>query len=67
MVLVPLQGDAAFGLLFGLLSLLVLVAAVYWTYTDAKTNSDQPAWLWAIVVFLAPLLGILLYVLLGRD
>ncbi|PSQ22361.1 hypothetical protein BRD04_04560 [Halobacteriales archaeon QS_9_67_17] len=67
MVLVPLQGDAAFGLLFGLLTLLVLVAAVYWTYTDAKTNSDQPAWLWAIVVVLAPLLGILLYVLLGRN
>jgi len=67
MVFVPLQGDAAFSLLFGLLGLLALVAAVYWTYTDAKTNSDQPAWLWAIVVFIAPLLGILLYVLLGRN
>ena len=67
MVLVPLQGGPLGPLLFGLLSLLALVAAVYWTYTDAKTNSDQPAWLWALVVLVAPLLGILLYVLLGRD
>jgi hypothetical protein len=34
---------------------------------DAKTNSSHPAFLWAIVIFLAPLLGIVLYVLLGRD
>ena len=36
------------------------------TVNDASANSDQPAFLWAIVVLLAPLLGILLYLLLGR-
>lgn len=67
MVPVPLQAEGAFGLLFFILTAAVVLGLVYWTYTDAKTNSDQPAWLWALVVFLAPLLGILLYVLLGRD
>ena len=67
MVFAPLQGGPLGALLFGLFSLLVLVAAVYWTYTDAKTNSGQPAWLWAIVVLIAPLLGLVLYVLLGRE
>ena len=36
------------------------------TVNDASANSDQPAFLRAIVVLLAPLLGILLYLLLGR-
>lgn len=64
----PLQGaEGAIALLFGLLTFVVLIAAVVWTYSDAKQNSDQPAFLWAIVVFLAPLLGIVLYLLLGRN
>lgn len=53
--------------IFSVLVLLVQLALVVWTYTDAKDNSDQPAFLWAIVVFLAPLLGIVLYFLLGRK
>lgn len=64
---VVLQGGPLGPLLFGLLSLILLIVAVVWTYRDAQQNSDQPAWLWALVVFLAPLLGIVLYVLLGRD
>ena len=43
------------------------IALILWTYTDATDNSSHPAFLWAIVVFLAPLLGIVLYILLGRD
>jgi hypothetical protein len=43
------------------------VAVIYWVYKDAQQNSQHPAFLWAIVVFLAPLLGLLLYVLLGRN
>ena len=35
-------------------------------YDGASANSDQPASLWAVVVLLAPLFGILLYLLLGR-
>lgn len=30
-------------------------------------NSSHPAALWALVVFLAPFLGVVLYILLGRD
>ncbi|WP_435115696.1 PLDc N-terminal domain-containing protein [Halolamina sp. C58] len=54
-------------LLFGLLVLLVTLAMIVWTYSDAQKNSSHPAFLWAIVVFLAPLLGLVLYLILGRD
>ncbi|PSP36954.1 hypothetical protein BRC66_07395 [Halobacteriales archaeon QH_2_66_30] len=33
----------------------------------AKQNSEHPAFLWAVVVFLAPLLGLVLYFLVGRN
>ncbi len=53
--------------LFGLLMLAVQIALIVWTYSDAQRNSSHPAFLWAIVIFFAPLLGIVLYLLLGRD
>ena len=62
-----MQGGGAFTALVGLLFLAVYIAAIAWTYSDAQTNSDHPAFLWAIVVFMAPLLGLVLYVLLGRH
>lgn len=52
---------------FALLIFAVTIALIVWTYSDAQKNSSHPAFLWAIVVFLAPLLGIVLYLLLGRD
>lgn len=55
------------GLLFFFLFLLVYLALIVWTYSDAQQNSTHPAFLWALVVFFAPLLGLVLYVLLGRD
>ncbi|GAA0209041.1 PLDc N-terminal domain-containing protein [Halobaculum roseum] len=58
-------GGIAF--LIWLLFTAVFLYAVYWTYKDAQRNSDQPAFLWALVVFLAPMLGLVLYFLLGRD
>jgi len=58
------RGGAA---LLGLVFLIVLIALIVWTYRDAKQNSSHPAVLWAIVVFLAPLLGIVLYLILGRN
>lgn len=61
------SGGAAVGLLFVFVMLLVIAALVVWTYQDAQQNSTHPAFLWAVVVFLAPLLGIVLYLLLGRD
>ncbi|AFK20207.1 hypothetical protein E6P09_14130 [Haloferax mediterranei ATCC 33500] len=58
-------GGGAFVLFF--LIFLVTIGMVVWTYSDARKNSSHPAFLWAVVVFLAPLLGIVLYVLLGRN
>ena len=55
------------GILFGLFLLIVEIALVVWTYRDAQTNSSHPEFLWALVVFLAPLLGIVLYLILGRN
>jgi len=55
----------ASGLIFFLLA--VNVALVIWTYKDAQKNSNQSEVLWALVVFFAPLLGIVLYFLLGRE
>ena len=54
-------------LLFGLLMLLVHLALILWIYSDAQQRSDQPAFLWAIVAFLAPLLGLVLYFIIGRK
>lgn len=63
-----LQGAAGVvALLLSILVLLVHLGIVVWIYTDAQKHSDQPAFLWAIVVFFAPLLGLVLYVLLGRG
>lgn len=64
---VILQARGAGAAFFALLMLVVLIGLVVWTYTDAQKNSEHPAFLWAVVVFLAPLLGIVLYFLLGRN
>ncbi|CDK38328.1 uncharacterized protein BN903_3 [Halorubrum sp. AJ67] len=40
---------------------------IAWTYSDAQNRSDHPPVLWALVVFFAPLLGILLYFIIGRN
>ena len=62
-----LQAAEAISFLVGILGLAVHVAIIYWVYTDAKANSSQPAFLWALVAFFAPLLGLILYWLLGRN
>jgi bacteriorhodopsin len=64
--MIPLQSAGGAAVLW-LLFMLIFLAMVVWTYSDAKQNSSHPAFLWAIVVFLAPLLGLVLYFLLGRD
>ena len=65
--LVAQSGGGGAVVLLWLVFLIGFVAMVVWTYTDAERNSSHPAFLWAIVVFLAPLLGIVLYLILGRD
>ena len=60
----PLQAGGV-GILYGL-ALLVHIGIIIRTYNDTSANSDQPVFFWTIVVLLAALLGILLYLLLGR-
>lgn len=60
-------GGGGAAILFALLVFAVTIAMIVWTYNDAQRNSSHPAFLWAVVVFLAPLLGIVLYLILGRD
>jgi len=62
-----LQAELVIALLFSLIALAIHIGMIVWTYTDATENSGQPAFLWAIIVFFAPLLGIILYFVLGRD
>lgn len=61
------QGGGAVAFLFFIVFTVLFIAMVVWVYKDAERNSDHPAFLWAIVVFLAPLLGLVLYILLGRN
>lgn len=61
------SGSAAGAVLFFLLFLVITIGIIVWTYSDAQRNSSHPAFLWAIVVFLAPILGLVLYLILGRD
>lgn len=63
---VALQGLGDFGLSVPFLWVIFLLAAV-WTYFDAQKNSSHPSILWALAVFIAPLLGIILYFVFGRN
>ncbi|WP_254838988.1 PLDc N-terminal domain-containing protein [Natronomonas marina] len=64
----PLQnGGAGLVLVIWLVFLAIFIGLAVWVYKDAQKNSEHPAFLWAVVVFLAPLLGLVLYVLLGRN
>ena len=64
----PLQdGGAGPVLLLWLVITVAFLVLTYFVYKDAQRNSQHPAFLWAIVVFLAPILGLILYVLLGRK
>ena len=53
--------------MLSLLSFVVQIALVIWTYSDATDNSSHSAILWTLVVLFAPLIGVVLYLLLGRD
>ena len=63
---IPLQTAGAV-LFIGLIFFLIGLLLTYWVYQDAQKNSQHSAFLWALVVFLAPLLGLVLYFLLGRK
>lgn len=58
---------APFVLLFLLLFLVFGVLLPYWVYRDAEAKGSDNAVLWALVVFFAPLLGLVLYLILGDE
>jgi hypothetical protein len=58
-----MAGEGGFVLLFFLISLVITIGV----YSDAKSNSPQSAVLWALVAFFGGILGLLLYLLLGRG
>lgn len=65
---VPAQAIGAAGfLLFFVLFVLFAVVLPFWVYQDAKAKGSDSAVLWALIVFLAPLLGLVLYLMLGDD
>lgn len=58
--------------IFTLILLLLIPAILFiglplWTYLDAQKHSSNSPPLWALLVFLVPLIGLILYFLLGRD
>mgnify|MGYP002281191561 CR=1 FL=1 len=58
---------ALIGFVLSLFTFVVQIALVIWTYSDATDNSSHSAILWTLVVLFAPLIGVVLYLLLGRD
>lgn len=56
----------------GILGVIAFLAIAWlfvlaFVYGDAKENSTQSAFLWALVSFFGGIAGLLIYVLLGRD
>ncbi len=51
----------------GLFGLAIAVGIAYWVYNDAKKRGNPNAMIWAIVGFFLGLIGLLLYVLIGRN
>ena len=58
---------ALVGFVLSLLTFVGQIVLVIWTYNDATDNSSHPWFRWTLVVLFAPLLGVVLYLLLGRD
>src|SRR5689334_17619002 len=51
----------------GLIGLAIAAAIAFWIYNDAKKRGNPNAVIWAIVGFFLGLIGLLLYVLIGRN
>jgi RsiW-degrading membrane proteinase PrsW (M82 family) len=65
----PMQsaGGGAFLFFIILVLFVVQIAALIWVYSDAQTNSPHSAVLWTLVVFFGGILGLLLYLIIGRG
>ena len=58
---------ALVGFVLSSLTFVGQIVLMIWTYSDATDNSSHPAVLWTLVVLFASLLGVVLYLLFGRD
>jgi hypothetical protein len=65
------DGGDAFGIILYCLCMLVMFAVhffiIYWVYNDARKRGNPNAVLWAVVTFLSNPLGLILYLILGRN
>ena len=52
---------------FSLVTIGLAVSIALWVYEDAKVKSDQSPVLWLLVVLFASLIGIILYLAVGRT
>jgi hypothetical protein len=50
-----------------LIGLGIWIFMIYWVYTDAKKRGNPNAIVWVIVTVLTSWIGLLLYVLIGRN
>ena len=64
----PLQFELAFvRFVLSLLTFVGQIVLMIWTCSDATDNSSHSAVLWTLVVLFAPLFGVMLCLLFGRD
>lgn len=57
----------AAGAALGVILITIGLIGTFWVFVDASQNSSQSAVLWGLVALFGGILGILLYLLLGRD
>jgi apolipoprotein N-acyltransferase len=50
-----------------LIGFVIEVALTWWVYNDAKKRGNPNAILWAVVTFFLGLIGLLIYILVGRN
>ncbi|GAA0677521.1 PLDc N-terminal domain-containing protein [Natronoarchaeum mannanilyticum] len=62
-----MPAGGAVALIGVLMFALFAIVIPFWVYNDAEQNSSHSALLWALVAFFGGILGLLLYLLIGRD
>jgi hypothetical protein len=55
------------GCVCSLIGIAIWIFMIYWVYTDAKKRNNPNAIVWVIVTVLTSWVGLLLYVLIGRN
>ena len=50
-----------------LISFAIAFAIAYWVYTDAKKRGNPNALIWGILTFVSTLIGLVLYLVIGRN